>query len=207
MVRHSVEQALPLGVGRHWMVAELIKGILVGTLAPMISLTHHTPGCRVNIVGWSHRCVTRVSCREPYHSVDIFLNVLNQSFNHVDLGWAWANEHLNGVIDLFFVLTGAPEFQKLFLFSPLSCLLCNLGWASINLSAICSTNPWAVLHISVWHWDTMVSWIRVNVACKLLLLLKGWILLTLKSSWWLRMWIWESLGAFLFFLLSLLLFN
>lgn len=41
----------------------------------------------------------------PNKSVDVFLDVLDQSFNNVDLVWTTFNKLFNCIVDLFFVLT------------------------------------------------------------------------------------------------------
>ena len=171
---------------------------MVGSI---VSLAHHSACSRVNIIGWTHGCVTCIRSRQPNHSINVFLNVLNKSLDHVDLCGAWANEHLNSMIDFLFVLARTSQLQEFLLLGPLSCLSGDLSGPSINLSPISTTYSAAILHISIWHWDTMISRVRCSLTGKLL---ESWILLSFK--YWVRL-VRVSLCFFLLLLLSFLFLN
>ena len=79
-----------------------------------------TSRCAHQVVGRAHGGVTGIRSRESDHSVDVFLNVLNESLDNVDLLRTCFNQLLDGVIDLLLILAGVAQLQKLFLFGPLA---------------------------------------------------------------------------------------
>jgi len=106
MVWHPAEQpvALRLRMRRDGVITQLIKRILVWAVIPVLEMpaswsTHQ-------VVGRAHGGVTGICSRESNHSVDIFLNVLNKSFDNVYLLRTCFNQLLDGVIDLFLILAG-----------------------------------------------------------------------------------------------------
>ena len=86
-------------------VAKLIKSVLVRAL---ISI-HVTSWSTDHIVGGSHRCITSICSGKSYHSLDVFLDVLNKSLNNVDLLRAAFDKFLDSMVDLFFVLTSSSH--------------------------------------------------------------------------------------------------
>ena len=106
MVWHPAEQpvALRLRMRRDGVITQLIKRILVWAVIPVLEM----PAARSThqVVGRAHGGVTGICSRESNHSVDIFLNVLNKSFDNVYLLRTRFNQLLDGVIDLFLILAG-----------------------------------------------------------------------------------------------------
>ena len=62
--------------------------------------------CAHQVVGRAHGGVTGIRSRESDHSVDVFLNVLNESLDDVNLLRTCFNQLLDGVIDLLLILAG-----------------------------------------------------------------------------------------------------
>ena len=71
---------------RDRVVAQMFKGILVWAL---ISIQEpHTIARRTHdVVCRAHRRVTGIGSRNPDHPVDILLDVLDKSLDHIDLSW------------------------------------------------------------------------------------------------------------------------
>lgn len=171
---------------------------MVGSI---VSLAHHSACSRVNIIGWTHGCVTCIRSRQPYHTINVFLNVLNKSLYHIDLCWAGAYKHFDSVIYFLFVLTSTSKLQEFLLLGPLCSLSGHLSRPSINLSPISATYSAAILHISIWHWNAVISRVWDILAGKLL---ESWVLFSLKYRVWL---VGVSLCFFLLLLFSLLFLN
>ena len=89
---------------RDGVITQLIKRILIWTVIPVLEMT--ASWCTHQVVGRAHRGVTGIGSREPDHSVDVFLNVLDKSFDNIDLLRTCFNQLLDGVIDLFLILAG-----------------------------------------------------------------------------------------------------
>ena len=77
------------------------------------------------VVGGAHGRVAGVGRRQPNHAVDVFLDVLDEALDYVDLGGARLDELLDRVVDLLFVLTSAPEPEELLLLRPLGRVRCH----------------------------------------------------------------------------------
>lgn len=88
-----------------WSVAQSVKS--VGIRAVCSIVVKVGIGSAHDVIGWPHWGVGGVGSWQPNHSIDVFLDVLNQSFDHVDLAWAALDELLDGVVDFLLILTGA----------------------------------------------------------------------------------------------------
>lgn len=69
-----------------WSVAQPIK--CVGIWAICSIVVEVGIGSAHDVIGWTHWGVGGVGSWQPNHSIDVLLDVLNQSFDHVDLAWA-----------------------------------------------------------------------------------------------------------------------
>jgi len=104
---------------RDGVVAQMFEGILVWALVS-IQEPHAITRCAHHVVRRAHRRVTGIGSRYPDHPIDVLLDVLDKSLDHIDLTWTREDQSLNSVVDLLFVLAGIAHFQEFLLVGPLS---------------------------------------------------------------------------------------
>ena len=122
-------------------------------------IEHASSRCSKQLVCWTNWSVTCIVSRcHPHHSVDVFLDVLNESFDDVHLLRTVLNELLNGMINLLFILAIAAQLEKFLLLSPLWSLMRHLIRCFVIL---CS---WHLIRQSG-------SLIHIGVACRFVIYL------------------------------------
>lgn len=65
---------------RYRLITYLVHSIQIWTLSSVIIEFSNTGS-------WAHWSIACVSCRNSYHKINIFLNVVYKSFNHIYLLW------------------------------------------------------------------------------------------------------------------------
>lgn len=74
-----------------------------------VSSAMTSSGRAYQVVGRAHGRVAGVGRRQPNHAVDVFLDVLDEALDDVDLGGARLDELLDCVVDLLLVLAGTSK--------------------------------------------------------------------------------------------------
>ena len=97
---------------RYRLITYLVHSVQIWTLSSVIIEFSNTRS-------WAHWSVACVSCRNSNHKINIFLNVVNESFNHVYLLRTSFYQFLNRMIYLLLVLAGVAHLQEFFLCCPL----------------------------------------------------------------------------------------
>lgn len=95
---------------RYGVIADVVECVLVRALIP-IQHSHVVISRRAHeiVCGRSDGGVAGVSGTDPYHSVDILLNILDQSLYDVHLPRTTEDESFNRVVDLFLVLANGAH--------------------------------------------------------------------------------------------------
>ena len=87
---------------RYRLITYLVHSVQIWTLSSVIIEFSNTRS-------WAHWSIACVSCRNSYHKINIFLNVVNKSFNHIYLLWTSFYQLLNRMIYLLLVLASVAH--------------------------------------------------------------------------------------------------
>ena len=104
------------------------------------------------------------------------MDVLDKSFDNIYLLWTCFNQLLDGMIDLFLILAGVAQLQKLFLFSPLARLSGDVagfivGARALSLDAI-ATSARVFIQLGVGYGLAVIS---LHSIARRLLIISSWI--------------------------------
>ena len=105
--------------------------------------------CSHQLICWTHRSVASICMRQSYHSIDVFLNVFDKSFNDVLLLWTRFNQFLNCMIYLFLILTSVWKLQEILLFCPLRYLVDGIIWSLIVNLVLIITSTWEIIFVGI----------------------------------------------------------